>query len=130
MSNGTVVNDRMKKLVAESVYEHPVHFFIIDCSDPIWIKYFSIQELTEIKIYKLKKLSVLPENLFFYLNSYESLQCTSDVQKFAFSYYNDPKDEFEKKWIQKSFINASKPFIYRNQLNFNDYSEADLLHKL
>lgn len=93
-------------------------------------KYFTTQELTEIKTYKLEKLSALPEDLVSYLNVYESLQCTSDIQKFAFSHYNDPKDEFEKKWIQESFINASKPFIYRNQLSLNDYSEADLLHKL
>jgi hypothetical protein len=130
LSNQTVVNDKMKELVKASIYEHPVHSFIIDCSGLVWVNHFTKEELNEIKTCKVKNLATFPGALSTYVDKYESLKSASDIRKFAFSHYTDAKEEFEKKWIQESFVNTSKLFTYRNQINFNDYSEADLLRKL
>ncbi|SAL98586.1 hypothetical protein [Absidia glauca] len=71
LSTGTVVDDKMKQLVTDSIYEHPVHSMIIDPSDPVWKTYFSDIELHEIKYQEPKSLRQLPQELIEYLELYD-----------------------------------------------------------
>lgn len=56
LKNGTVVEDRMKALVESSSFEHPVHSMILEFDDPVKAKYFTDEELKELKSNGVKPL--------------------------------------------------------------------------
>lgn len=126
LSTGKIVNDEMKKLVEKSVYEHPVHSLIFDPDDTIWTDYFTITELDEIKSFRLKPL---PTDLNEYLNIYnKTWSSAKELYMFANAQVHDPITEFDFKWIRESVIRMSELFLYDDELNLNNYSEADILH--
>ncbi|GAA5814234.1 hypothetical protein MFLAVUS_007728 [Mucor flavus] len=49
LSTGKVIDDTMRQLTEDSIYEHPVHLMILDAEDPIWKKFFTEIELNEIR---------------------------------------------------------------------------------
>lgn len=131
LSTGTVVDDKMKQLVTDSVYEHPVHSMIIDPNDPVWKNYFSDIELHEIKYQEPKSLKQLPQELIEYLDLYDKKwNSAADLYKYADSQKHDPVADFDKKWIRESVMRAAELFLYSNTLDLNDYSESDILHDI
>ncbi|KAI8341206.1 hypothetical protein BC941DRAFT_337286, partial [Chlamydoabsidia padenii] len=69
LSTGTIVDDQIKQLVTQSLFEHPVHSMILAPTDSIWMTYFTQAELHEIKTHHPKPLKQLPKELNDYLDS-------------------------------------------------------------
>ncbi|OBZ80759.1 hypothetical protein A0J61_11192 [Choanephora cucurbitarum] len=49
LSTGTVVEQQMKMFAFECNFEHPVHSMVFDVSDKSWLKYFTPEEIKDIK---------------------------------------------------------------------------------
>jgi hypothetical protein len=130
LSSGTIIDDVMRRVIQESVYEHPVHSLIMDPSDPLWISYLTATELDEIRTFNLKALKTIPSSLQEYIDSYDKPMTAKEIRKHAFSHFLDPTTEFDKQWIQQSMIAGSDLFQYEDMLNLDDYSESDLLQGL
>ncbi|KAI8993530.1 hypothetical protein BDB01DRAFT_331714 [Pilobolus umbonatus] len=130
LTSGTVVEDKMRRLVEDSVYEHPVHSLIMDPHDPIWKSYFTQEELEEIASFKRHSLKSIPASLSQYLSSYDKQFTAKELFKYAHECVFDPIEEHDKKWIQQSMIHASELFLYRDTLYPNNYSEADVTHNV
>lgn len=127
LSTNKVVEDIMKSLIQETVYEHPVHSLISDLSDPIWVNYFDENELEEIRTMNMKKILALPLDLSAYISTYEIYITARDMHEFAHNMYYDPIEEFDRKWVQESLIEASEWFIRDSILQVDDYSELDTI---
>ncbi|KAI9255541.1 hypothetical protein BY458DRAFT_416137, partial [Sporodiniella umbellata] len=131
LSTGRVVDDEMKKLAQNCVYEHPVHSMILEPDDPIWKNYFSEYELLEIKTHCLQALPPLSEAMEVYLSKYDQdWKSGEELYEFADSQKHHPIIEFDKKWVRESFIRASELFLYQDVLYLNGASESDLLHNI
>jgi hypothetical protein len=130
LSTGKIVDDIMRVCVEESFYEHPVHSLILDPSDLIWKKHFTVSELKEISAVNTRPLDEIPSELQQYINSYTACKTAMDLRKYVFSHCFDPIEEFDKKWVQESILAASNLFNYNKLLDTSDYSEADLLHRI
>ncbi|KAI7864966.1 hypothetical protein BDF14DRAFT_1931718 [Spinellus fusiger] len=129
LSTGRVVDDQMRQLAEDSIYEHPVHSLILDPNDSIWKQYFTMAELNEIRQYKSPQLPSIPDDLQDYLNSYDQKwKSAKELYVFADNQRHDPVDEFDKKWVRESMVRMSELFLYNNRLELDDSSEADLLH--
>jgi hypothetical protein len=61
------------------------------------------------------KTNAISSELEEYMSQYESFKSVTDYRKFIFSHYIDPATDFNKKWIQESFLNASNLFNYRKR---------------
>ncbi|KAG1531655.1 hypothetical protein G6F51_013436 [Rhizopus arrhizus] len=131
LSTGKAVDDVMKNLAQESVYEHPVHSMILDPDDPVWKNHFTNDELNEIRSFHLTPLPNIPNDIEQYLAIYEEdWKSAKELYKFADDQKHDPVDEFHLKWIRESFMRAAELFFYDDTLTLNDYSESDLLHEV
>lgn len=131
LSTGRVVDDQMKQLAKESVYEHPVHSLILDPDDSIWKQYFTMTELNEIRQYRSPQLPSMPDDLQDYLNSYDQKwKSAKELYVFADHQKHDPVDEIDKKWVRESMVRMSELFLYNDRLELDDSSEADLLHNV
>lgn len=131
LSTGKAVDDVMKNLAQESVYEHPVHSIILVPDDPVWKNHFTNDELNEIRSFHLTPLPNIPNDIEQYLAIYEEdWKSAKELYKFADDQKHDPVDEFHLKWIRESFMRAAELFFYDDTLTLNDYSEADLLHEV
>lgn len=129
LSTGKFVDDQMKQLAKESVYEHPVHSMILDPDDPTWKKYFTDTELNEIRHYSPPKLPNIPDDLQEYLNTYDqNWNSGKELYIFADDQKHDPVTEFDKKWIRESMVRMSELFLYSDRLQLSNASEDDLLH--
>ncbi|CAO3612156.1 unnamed protein product [Mucor hiemalis] len=129
LSTGKVVDDQMLSLAKDSVYEHPVHSLILDPNDVIWKQYFTDAELNEIRQFNAPKLPSIPEDFAEYLRSYEQEWATAkDLYFFADSLHHDPVHEFDKKWARESIVRMSELFLESDELELDDFTEADLLH--
>lgn len=130
LSTGTVVEDTMKSLAMKCKYEHPVHSLILDPSDDTWKDYFTEDELNEIRLHNCKTLPPFPSEYQQYLDTYDKNLTAKAVYQQSCSHFFDPIEEHDKKWMQQSLMMASNLFLYNHHLRLNDYSEADLLHKV
>ncbi|CEI88568.1 hypothetical protein RMCBS344292_02951 [Rhizopus microsporus] len=129
LSTGKIVDDQMKDLAQESMYEHPVHSLILDPNDPVWCNHFTAAELNEIRQYRRLDLPSIPDDLTVYLDSYDvQWASVKDLYLFAENQQHDPVDEFDKKWVKESILRMAELFLYGDELDLNDFSEADLLH--
>ncbi|CAO3662977.1 unnamed protein product [Rhizopus stolonifer] len=98
----------MKKLVEESVYEHPVHSMILDPDDLIWKSYFTSHEINETKTIHNKPLPVIPTHIEEYLEKYnQQWETAKDLYNFAEDQKYDPVSEFLLKWIKEKKIKAN-----------------------
>ncbi|KAG0741095.1 hypothetical protein G6F22_002296 [Rhizopus arrhizus] len=114
LSTGKAVDDVMKNLAQESVYEHPVHSIILVPDDPVWKNHFTNDELNEIRSFHLTPLPNIPNDIEQYLAIYEEdWKSAKELYKFADDQKHDPSC-----------------FFYDDTLTLNDYSEADLLHEV
>ncbi|KAI9483536.1 MAG: hypothetical protein EXX96DRAFT_536858 [Benjaminiella poitrasii] len=127
LSTNKVVEDTMKSLIQETMYEHPVHSLILDPNDPIWVNYFDENELEEIRATNVKKMPDLPLDISAYISTYETYITARDMHKFAYSNYHDPIEEFDRKWVQESLIEASERFIRDAIVKVDEYSELDTI---
>ncbi|OBZ80776.1 hypothetical protein A0J61_11175 [Choanephora cucurbitarum] len=131
LSTGTCVNEKMKQLVELSVFEHPVHSLIFDPDDQIWLEYFSVDELDEIRTFKQKPLQELPTDLQNCLDIYDK-QWKDGVElyQFASSQQFHPINDFEKNWVRESMMQVAKLFLSGTSRSMESMSEADQLHHL
>ncbi|KAI9480538.1 MAG: hypothetical protein EXX96DRAFT_594757 [Benjaminiella poitrasii] len=131
LKTGTLVEDKTKALTECSSFEHLVHSLIVDPDDIVWIRYFTADELNEIKSNGVKSLEKLPQELQKYLDSYDKEWITgNELCKYTENQKYIPLIEFDKRWIHQSMIGISELFCDDNQLHLEDYSESDLLHEL
>ncbi|KAG1148374.1 hypothetical protein G6F37_004111 [Rhizopus arrhizus] len=131
LSTGKAVDDVMKNLAQESVYEHPAHSMILVPDDPVWKNHFTNDELNEIRSFHLTPLPNIPNDIEQYLTIYEEdWKSAKELYKFADDQKHDPVDEFHLKWIRESFMRAAELFFYDDTPTLNAYSEADLLHEV
>lgn len=131
LSTGTVVDDKMRELVENSSFEHPVHSLILDPFDPVWKKYFTASELVEISSFKAKNLEDMSEDIDIYLNSYDQeWESAIDLYNFADNQKHDPVNEFDKKWIKESMLRVSEFFLDDDFITFAGLSEGDILHSV
>lgn len=112
LSTGKAVDDVMKNLAQESVYEHPVHSIILVPDDPVWKNHFTNDELNEIRSFHLTPLPNIPNDIEQYLAIYEEdWKSAKELYKFADDQKHDPVDEFHLKWIRESFMRAAELFF-------------------
>jgi hypothetical protein len=129
LASGRYVEDQMLLLVKESFYEHPVHSLIIDPRDRIWKNFFTEDELKEIRMYNVKPLPDLSEEMKEILKQYELEDKTAlEFYEFADNVQAHPINEFDKKWTKESIKSACELFFEHEELIIDGYSEADLLH--
>ncbi|KAI9256054.1 hypothetical protein EDC94DRAFT_650450, partial [Helicostylum pulchrum] len=96
---------------------------------PYLEKFFTETELNEIRQYRAHPLPNILEDLQDYLDTYDKQwKSGKELFNFADMQHHDPVTNFDKKWIKESFVRMSELFLHSNQLEFNDSSEADLLH--
>lgn len=130
LSSGTMVEDQMKKLAEASVYENPVHSFIMDPYDPIWRDYFTNDELKEIASIRNLPLKELPVELSEFMSTFNDQTTAKGIYKQSMSSIVDPIKEHDKKWVQQSMMHASELFFIDHQLQISGFSEADATHRI
>lgn len=115
LKTGTVVKDKMKALVEYSSFGHPVYSMIMDPDDIVWMRYFTADELNEIKSYGAKSLEKLPQELQKYLDSYDKEWTTgNELCEYAENQKYILLIEFDKRWIRQSMIGISELFCDDN----------------
>lgn len=45
LSTGKIIDNVFKQIISCSVFEYPVHLFILDLSDPLWKNHFTAEEM-------------------------------------------------------------------------------------
>lgn len=133
LSTGKKISDCMYDLARNSVFEHPVHSYIFDTSDPVWRTYFTPEELKEAKDYNSKLVVNIPEELQILMSSFENKEYTtaSHYYDHALEYKFPLGTHFDKRWVQESIMSACELFdSHHNRLNLNEYSEGNLLHEV
>lgn len=130
LSSGTMVENQMKKLAEASVYEHPVHSFIMDPYDPIWRDYFTNDELKQIVSIRNLPLKELPVELSEFMSTFNDQTTAKGIYKQSMSSIVDPIKEHDKKWVQQSMMHASELFFIDHQLQISGFSEADATHRI
>ncbi|KAG1136080.1 hypothetical protein G6F37_012362 [Rhizopus arrhizus] len=133
LSTGKKISDCMYNLARDSVFEHPVHSYIFDTSDPVWETYFTPKELKEAKNYNSKLVMNIPEELQTLLSSFESKEYTtaSHYYDHALEYKFPLGTYFDKRWVQESVMSACELFdSHHNRLNVNEYLEGNMLHEV
>ncbi|CAO0794212.1 unnamed protein product [Mucor circinelloides] len=79
--------------------------------------------------YRRLDLPSIPDDLIVYLDSYDVQWASAkDLYLFAERQQHDPVDEFDKKWVKESILRMAELFLYSDELDLNNFSEADLLH--
>ncbi|KAG2216868.1 hypothetical protein INT45_007873 [Circinella minor] len=79
LASGTIVEEVMRDIAMNKVYEHPIHSMIIDPDDSIYVNKFSEEGLDEIRDYKAVEFDQpLPEKLHNYLYSFEGILAGDD----------------------------------------------------
>ncbi|KAI7908286.1 uncharacterized protein BX663DRAFT_539596 [Cokeromyces recurvatus] len=131
LKTGLVVEAEKKVLVKIPSFEHPVHSMIMDPDDLVWEKYFTREEINEIKSYNVKPLEKLPQELQEYLDLYDKEWITgNESREYAENQKHFSFVKFDKRWLLQRMIGISELFCDDNQLHLEDYSESDLLHEL
>lgn len=78
LSTGEKISDCMYNLARDSVFEHPVHSYIFDTSDPVWGTNFTPKELKKAKKnYNSKLVMNILEELQTLLSSFENEEYTT-----------------------------------------------------
>lgn len=130
LKTGKVVEDTMRSLAIICKYEHPVHSLILDPSDDTWKDYFTEDELNEIRTCNSIALPSFPLEYQQYLDKYDQDLTAKEIYQRSCNHCFDPIEEHDKKWMQQSVMMAANLFLYNNRLQFHDFSESDLLHKV
>ncbi|KAI8077179.1 hypothetical protein BDF21DRAFT_422251 [Thamnidium elegans] len=133
LSTGKKISECMLSLANDSIFEHPVHSYIFDTSDPVWDTCFTKEELKEAKNYNTKLRVDIPEELQAYLSSFENKEFTtaSDYYDHALEHKFPLGKYFNERWIQESVVSACELFYYhQNQLNLKEYLEGNMLHEV
>lgn len=129
MSTEKVVEDVFKEVITNSVFKHSAHPFILDLSNPLWKKCFTEEDINELKPFKVKSFKNIPKSFQKYLDSYYGPETSEDIREYAFTHYLN-NEQFDKKWSQQCIILAVDLFLDESTLTLNDYSEADILHRV
>lgn len=133
LSTGKKISECMLSLANDSIFEHPVHSYIFDASNPVWDTYFTKEELKEVKKYNTKLRVDIPEELQVYLSSFENkeFKTASDYYDHALEHKFPLGKYFNERWIQESVVSACELFYYlQNQLNLKEYLEGNMLHEV
>ncbi|KAI7858607.1 hypothetical protein BDC45DRAFT_531788 [Circinella umbellata] len=86
----------MEELALKCAYEHPGHSLILDPSDKNWEKYFTTEELAEIRSFKAQSIPSMPMNLETYLGLYlnkKRTQSEADILRQVWGFIDHCYDE-------------------------------------
>jgi hypothetical protein len=82
LKTGRLVEDVIMQAINDSHYEHPCLSFILDLADPLWVSYFSVGEINEVRAFNSVPLPVLENETQKYIDLYDN-----DTLKTAGDYY-------------------------------------------
>lgn len=128
LSSGKFAEREMRKLAALSIFEHPVHSFILDPYDPIWRCFFNDEEINEIIAFNQKPLPNFPSHLNLFLANFKDCKTPKDFYIAAYQSKFDSIEDIDEKWIQESVISFVN--VINQNIFSTDLSEADVLNKL
>ncbi|CAO3614574.1 unnamed protein product [Mucor hiemalis] len=120
LSTGTVVEQQMKMFALECNFEQciifeimtnsqdfasdPVHSMVLDVSDKSWLKYFTPEEIQEIKNHQKKVLVDLPSTIEDYIKKLRECQIVTMLKSMLTQELSDPGCE----WIRSSLLQYRK----------------------
>ncbi|KAG2227384.1 hypothetical protein INT45_004340 [Circinella minor] len=128
LSTGTVVEQKIKELAMKLKNEHPCHSMILDTSDPVWLDYFTKEELHEIEDEKKVPISKLPDNMTNYLDNYKNLKSLRSLWDEYKKHNIDPIDDSELYWVHSSVRNVLEILTYNLHKTYK--TEADLMKRV
>jgi hypothetical protein len=82
LKSGRLVEDVIMQAINDGHYEHPCLSFILDLTDPLWVSYFSVEEINEVRAFNSVQLPVLENETQKYIDLYDN-----DTLKTAGDYY-------------------------------------------
>ncbi|KAI8358555.1 hypothetical protein BD560DRAFT_335052, partial [Blakeslea trispora] len=125
LSTGTYVEKQMQKFALACNFEHPVHSFVLDTTDCTWEKYFTDEEMIEIRSHRLKKLANLPTPLNEYISQ---LQQLADVPSLK-QQLGTEKDDTDCEWLRNCLLNYLNLFKC-GYLPLTDQTEGDMMRRV
>ncbi|OBZ80984.1 hypothetical protein A0J61_10968, partial [Choanephora cucurbitarum] len=125
LSTGTVVEQQMKMFALECNFEHPVHSMVFDVSDKSWLKYFTPEEIKEIKNYQKKVLVYLPSTIEDYVKKLRECQDVTVLKSMLTKESSDSSCE----WIRSSLLQYIHLFQC-NYLPLSAQTEGDILRRI
>ncbi|KAG0743871.1 hypothetical protein G6F33_010833 [Rhizopus arrhizus] len=131
LKTGTFVERQMERFALTCNFEHPCYSLIFDSGDKRWDKYFTEEELIEIKSYQLKKFPPLPLEMKEYLQTllkYTSLDLDTLYCKLS-TVRLHPVNDSAKEWAQSTILSTIKLFMC-NYIPLTDQSESDIIRRI
>ncbi|KAG1054708.1 hypothetical protein G6F43_003301 [Rhizopus delemar] len=128
LSSGKKVEKQMEAFSSIFPKEHPCHSLIMDPSDPIWIEYFSEEELEEIRNESAPEVATLPVELSEFLGTFEGLMELEELYEHACSFKFHPVEQPDLHWMHQSIMNALSLLFCRYLAK--ERTESDLLKRV
>lgn len=103
----------------------PVHSMVFDVSDKSWLKYFTPEEIQEIKNHQKKVLIDLPSTMEDYIKKLRECQDFTVLNSILTQELSDPGCE----WIRSSLLQFVHLFKC-NYLPLSSQTESDILRRV
>lgn len=103
----------------------PVHSMVLDVSDKSWLKYFTPEEIQEIKNHQKKVLVDLPSTIEDYIKKIRECQNVTMLKSMLTQELSDPGCE----WIRSSLLQYIHLFKC-NYLPLSAQTEGDILRRI
>ncbi|KAI9343717.1 hypothetical protein BD770DRAFT_193960 [Pilaira anomala] len=125
LSTGTVVEQQVKMFALEYNFEHPVHSMVLNVSGKSWLKYFTPEEIQEIKNHQKKVLVDLSSTIEDYIKKLRECQNVTMLKSMLAQELSDPGCE----WIRSSLLRCIHLFEC-NYLPLSAQTEGDILRRI
>ncbi|KAK4520022.1 succinate--CoA ligase beta chain [Mucor velutinosus] len=103
LSNGTIVEDKMKEVALGFEYEHPCHSLILDVNDACWSEVFESDEIEEIRSFRSVEMPVMSAEVESYIQALNTLNPSQLYAKVDSGVHDIASDS---SWLQKSYRDA------------------------
>ncbi|GAN11673.1 hypothetical protein MAM1_0801d11254 [Mucor ambiguus] len=127
LSTGKIVEEQMSACALCKNQEHLSHSFIFNCQDKQWLKYFTEDEIQEIRDFRFPDLPPPPEDLQTYLDLLETMDSDELSNSIA---TNQFPLESDAKWAQDAYSQAVRLLRSGFFTKKKDITETQLLKRV
>ncbi|KAI7856326.1 hypothetical protein BDC45DRAFT_503668 [Circinella umbellata] len=129
LPSGLKVEDELFKYGIGCDHEDAAHSFILDTSNPIWLKKFDEPDWQEIMGKNKVELDVVDSRIATYLESFLGKHSFKELMEQARSTHFDPINDFDMDWAQSTIETALKLYP-TNYFPLTDQTESDILKRI
>ncbi|CAO3615697.1 unnamed protein product [Mucor fragilis] len=126
LSNGTIVEEKMREFALQRDHEHPSHSLILDVSDKCWLNIFQESEMDEIRRFRSVQKPLLSLEVETYFKELEDLDSEELFNKVDLGDY-DVKSDLG--WLQKSYRDTYR-LLHSDFFPITSETEANVMRRV